>query len=107
MTCDVYTRRWSKDLPDVVTVEPGFAVHHVSAGPPIVVAKETLQDHVEEFTESVIDRMTGPPHTMPGARRTCPRMPSTPTTGCRGWPGMRSSTASSCRSCQRSTPWTG
>ncbi len=67
VTCDVYTRRWSKDLPDVVTVEPGFAVHHVSAGPPIVVAKETLQDHVEEFTESVIDRMTGPPHTMPGA----------------------------------------
>jgi D-inositol-3-phosphate glycosyltransferase len=65
--CDVYTRRWSTDLPDVVTVEPGFAVHHVAAGPPTAVAKETLQDHVEEFTESVIDRMTGPPHTLPGA----------------------------------------
>ena len=24
VTCDVYTRRWSKDLPDVVAVEPGF-----------------------------------------------------------------------------------
>src|ERR1017187_7481726 len=67
VTCDVYTRRWSDDLPDVVAVEPGFAVHHVAAGPPIAVAKETLQDHVEEFTESVIDRMTGPPHTMLGA----------------------------------------
>ncbi len=58
VTCDVYTRRWSADLPDVVAVEPGFVVHHVAAGPPRPVAKETLQDHVEEFTESVIDRMT-------------------------------------------------
>ena len=59
--CDVYTRRWSPELPDVVAVEPGFAVHHVAAGPPVPVAKETLQEHVEEFTESVIDRMTSPP----------------------------------------------
>ena len=34
VTCDVYTRRWSPELPDVVAVEPGFAVHHVAAGPP-------------------------------------------------------------------------
>jgi D-inositol-3-phosphate glycosyltransferase len=67
VTCDVYTRRWSKDLPDVVAVEPGFAVHHVTAGPPTAVAKETLQDHVEEFTESVIDRMTNPTLTLLGA----------------------------------------
>ena len=65
--CDVYTRRWSEDLPDVISIEPGFAVHHVAAGPPVPVAKETLQDHVEEFTESVIDRMTGRSHTMLGA----------------------------------------
>jgi len=58
--CDVYTRRYSLELPDVVAVEPGFAVHHVAAGPPVAVAKETLQEHVDEFTESVIDRMTGP-----------------------------------------------
>ena len=58
--CDVYTRRWSPELADVVTIEPGFAVHHVDAGPPAAVAKETLQDHVQEFTESVIDRMTDP-----------------------------------------------
>jgi D-inositol-3-phosphate glycosyltransferase len=60
--CDVYTRRWSPDLPDVVAVEPGFAVHHVAAGPPVAVAQETLQDHVEEFTESVVDRMMDSPH---------------------------------------------
>jgi len=60
--CDVYTRRISAELPEVVTVEPGFAVHHVAAGPPFPVAKETLQDHVEEFTESVIDRMMRTPH---------------------------------------------
>ena len=58
VACDVYTRRWSPDLPDLVTVEPGLAVHHVPAGPPALVAKEMLQDHVEEFTDSVIDRMT-------------------------------------------------
>jgi len=60
VTCDVYTRRWSGELPDVVEVEPVFAVHHVAAGPPRAVAKETLQEHVEEFTESVIDEMTSP-----------------------------------------------
>jgi D-inositol-3-phosphate glycosyltransferase len=58
--CDVYTRRWSSELADVVFIEPGFAVHHVAAGPPRAVAKETLQEHVGEFTESVIERMTDP-----------------------------------------------
>jgi D-inositol-3-phosphate glycosyltransferase len=67
VTCDVYTRRWSPELPDVVAVEPGFAVHHVPAGPPVAVAKETLQEHVEEFTESVIERMTGQSHAVIGA----------------------------------------
>jgi D-inositol-3-phosphate glycosyltransferase len=60
VACDVYTRRWSPELPDVVAVEPGFSVHHVAAGPACTVAKETLQEHVGEFTESVIDRMTDP-----------------------------------------------
>jgi D-inositol-3-phosphate glycosyltransferase len=67
VTCDVYTRRWSPELPDVVAVEPGFALHHVAAGPPAPVAKETLQEHVEEFTDSVIERMTNPPHLVRGA----------------------------------------
>ena len=41
-------------------------VHHVAAGPPAAVAKETLQEHVEEFTESVVERMTGPALRPPG-----------------------------------------
>ena len=57
VACEVFTRRWSPDLPAVVQVEPGFNVHHVAAGPPALVAKETLQDHVEEFTESVLARI--------------------------------------------------
>lgn len=60
VACDVYTRRWSPGLPDVVAVEPGFALHHVDAGPARPLAKETLQEHVEEFTESVMERMWRP-----------------------------------------------
>ena len=33
VACDVFTRAWSADLPDVVDVEPGLRVHHVPAGP--------------------------------------------------------------------------
>ncbi|HET9092518.1 MAG TPA: glycosyltransferase [Acidimicrobiales bacterium] len=57
--CDVYTRRDDPDLPDTVFVEPGFEVHHVAAGPAAPVAKEHLFDHVEEFTEHVVDHLTG------------------------------------------------
>ena len=32
VACDVFTRAWSRDLPPVVEVEPGFRVHHVPAG---------------------------------------------------------------------------
>ncbi len=57
VACEVFTRRWSPDLPELVRVEPGFTVHHVAAGPAELVPKETMQDHVEEFTESVIERI--------------------------------------------------
>ena len=40
--CDVFTRAWSDDLPATVNIEPGFRVHHVSAGPPAPMAKEAL-----------------------------------------------------------------
>src|SRR5579872_621692 len=40
--CDVYTRAWSADLPASVSVEPGFRLHHVPAGPLDSVAKEAL-----------------------------------------------------------------
>ncbi|MGH9017178.1 MAG: glycosyltransferase [Acidimicrobiales bacterium] len=51
--CDVYTRAWSQDLPATVTVEPGFRVHHVPAGPLAPVAKEQLPAVVEEFSDNV------------------------------------------------------
>jgi D-inositol-3-phosphate glycosyltransferase len=67
--CDVYTRRYEPELPDTVFVEPGFAVHHVSAGPEAHVPKEHLFEHVEEFTEGVIADLTGctPRRVFPGA----------------------------------------
>jgi len=50
----VYVRRWRDDLPSVVTVEPGFRVVHVPAGPSSL-AKEQLLSTVDEFTDFVID----------------------------------------------------
>jgi D-inositol-3-phosphate glycosyltransferase len=59
-TCDVFTRAWSPSLPPTVEVEPGLRVHHVPAGPAAPLPKEALPQVVEEFTEGVLDRMTGP-----------------------------------------------
>jgi D-inositol-3-phosphate glycosyltransferase len=56
--CDVYTRANAPNLPPAVDVEPGLRVHHVAAGPPAPVPKETLFGHVEEFTEAVVDSLT-------------------------------------------------
>ncbi len=58
VACDVYTRSWSADLPAVVPVEPGMKVHHVPAGPLAPVAKEDLPGLVDEFTASVLGRMS-------------------------------------------------
>ena len=52
VVCRVYVRRWSDDLPDEVSVEPGFEVVHVPAGP-IDLPKEDLADHVDEFAQWV------------------------------------------------------
>jgi len=57
VACDVYTRRWAADLPDVVDVEPGFRVVHVDAGPTDEVAKEALPELVPAFTAGVVDRI--------------------------------------------------
>ena len=53
VVCDVFTRAWSDDLPATVSIEPGFRVHHVSAGPPA-----------------------------PWPRRTCPTWSTSSPTGC-------------------------
>ncbi len=59
VACDVYTRRDRVELPFTVFVEPGFAVHHINAGPASSVPKERLHEHVAEFTDGVIAHMTG------------------------------------------------
>ncbi len=60
VVCDVFTRAWSVDLPLTVDIEPGFRVHHVSAGPPVALAKEELPGVVDEFAEGVLKRMQDP-----------------------------------------------
>ena len=61
VACDVFTRAWSADLPDVVDVEPGLRVHHVPAGSLECMPKESLPSVVEEFTAGVLARMAAPP----------------------------------------------
>ena len=51
---DVYTRRWSDDLPVEVSVEPGVRVVHVPAGPADELRKDDLPGVVDEFTRNVV-----------------------------------------------------
>lgn len=51
--CDVFTRAWSARLPATVSVEPGFRLHHVAAGPLAPLAKEDLGSVVDEFADNV------------------------------------------------------
>jgi D-inositol-3-phosphate glycosyltransferase len=60
VSCDVFTRAWSPDLPPVVYVEPGLRVHHIEAGPLAVLAKERLPAVVDAFTQGVLTRMAAP-----------------------------------------------
>lgn len=48
----VFVRRWSDDLPERMTVEPGFEVVHVDAGE-VDLAKEDLPVIVDEFADGV------------------------------------------------------
>jgi D-inositol-3-phosphate glycosyltransferase len=50
---DVYTRRDNSWADDLIDVEPGFRVHHITAGPPTALGREALSDYVGEFTDSV------------------------------------------------------
>src|ERR1700679_1375877 len=50
---DVYTRRDNLLVHDTEFVEPGFRVRHVDAGPPTPLDRESLTDHVGEFTDAV------------------------------------------------------
>lgn len=48
----VYVRRWHRELPEVVEVEPGFRVVHVPAGAPEL-PKEALPGTIDEYTDWV------------------------------------------------------
>jgi len=50
---EVYTRRDSLSQPDVVLVEPGFRVHHVTAGPLRELERDELPLYVDEFTDGI------------------------------------------------------
>ena len=56
VVCNVYVRRWSDDLPDVVEVEPGFRVVHIPAGP-VGLSKEDLPGVVDEFADRVAEHV--------------------------------------------------
>ncbi len=60
---DVYTRRDDPRIRETVVVEPGFRLHHVTAGPPTPLDRDGLTDHVREFTDTVatLFRCSGPP----------------------------------------------
>ncbi len=47
---DVFTRRDSPDLPEVVEWAPGARVIHITAGPPHFVRKEELLSYMDAFT---------------------------------------------------------
>jgi len=55
---DVYVRRWDRDLPDVVAVEPGLRVIHVDAGPPEM-SKEELVADAAGVTDAFADGVAG------------------------------------------------
>jgi D-inositol-3-phosphate glycosyltransferase len=56
VVCTTYTRRTSADQPDVVQVEPGHRVVHITAGP-YDLPKEQLPSVLGEFGDAVIDHM--------------------------------------------------
>jgi D-inositol-3-phosphate glycosyltransferase len=60
---DVYTRRDNPQVHDTVLVEPGFRVHHVTAGPATSLERDDFPRYVDEFTDSVATsfRCTGIP----------------------------------------------
>jgi D-inositol-3-phosphate glycosyltransferase len=60
---DVYTRRDNPQVHDTVLVEPGFRVHHVTAGPAAALERDEFPLYVDEFTDAVATsfRCTGTP----------------------------------------------
>jgi D-inositol-3-phosphate glycosyltransferase len=57
--CDVLTRRDHPGQPDVVEIEPGFRVVHLSAGPAEAVPKHALVDLIDPLAAATMDHMAG------------------------------------------------
>jgi D-inositol-3-phosphate glycosyltransferase len=55
--CEVFTRAEDPAVPAIVSVEPGFRVHHVPAGPIAPLPKEALPDLVDEWVDGVAARL--------------------------------------------------
>jgi D-inositol-3-phosphate glycosyltransferase len=55
--CDVLTRRDHAGAPDTVTVEPGFRVIHLDAGPAAPVAKHHLLELVPDLVGATLDHI--------------------------------------------------
>ena len=52
---DIFTRRDSEALPDMIEWLPGIRVFHVRAGPATFVRKESLLPHMAQFARGVVD----------------------------------------------------
>ena len=106
--CDVYTRRWSLELPDVVSGRAGLRGpprRRRTTGPGRQGDAARPRRGVHRIGHRPHDRGRRTPDHL-GVDDGPPR-PSTPTTGSRDSPATPSSTASGCPSCRPSTPSTG
>ncbi|MDN5762254.1 MAG: glycosyltransferase [Microlunatus sp.] len=54
----VFTRRDDPKLPDQVTTADGYAVRHLDAGPPQVLAKDELWPHMPQFADRLRQALT-------------------------------------------------
>lgn len=54
---EVFTRRDAPDLPERVTVVPGYTVHHIEAGPHRPLPTNRLVPHVRRFAEGVLEAL--------------------------------------------------
>ena len=59
MKVDIFTRRTSAELPDVVEISKGVRVVHLNAGPAEVIAKEKLPLLIPELSEAFLKAMQG------------------------------------------------
>jgi D-inositol-3-phosphate glycosyltransferase len=54
----VFTRRFDRELPHVIEVVPGYRVVHIKAGPAERLAIPDMQQHVDSFSDGVLDWIT-------------------------------------------------